>query len=213
MKINKIDALVGGLGLLSFTTLAVFVYPRLPETIPVHWNFKSEVDGWGPRWTIHLLSALPLAMYLLLRVVPRIDPRKEAYKKHEKPYAILSAAISLFLLPIVWISALAAMGLAIDVGILVRILVGALFIVIGNLLGKFRPNYFVGIRTPWTLADGEVWRKTHRRGAWVFIIMGAIMLLSLSVPHSAIAGGIAIASIIGGVVYLFLYSYLEFRKR
>ncbi len=118
MRIKKIDVLVVGLSVLSLIGLALAIYPRLPETIPVHWNYKSQVDGWGPRWTLLIMGALPLAIYLLMKGLPHIDPRKEAYKKHEKPYMIISALIALFVAPIAWIMGLADMGLAIDVGII-----------------------------------------------------------------------------------------------
>lgn len=213
MNLKKLDLLVILACAVSIAGLAVVVYPRLPETVPTHWNFRSEVDAYGPRWTILLMGLLPFAVFLLMKLAPRFDPRREAYERHAKPYAILTAVISLAFVPIAWIVALAALGVGIDVGILIRVVIGLLFIAIGNYLGTLRPNYFVGIRTPWTLADPEVWRRTHRRGALVFIAMGAVVLLSLALPHSALAGGLALASILLLVLYLFVYSYLEFRKR
>jgi len=159
-----------------------------------------------------IMGALPLAIYPLLKIVPRFDPRREAYEKHGKAYAILTTMLALAFIPISWIVALAALGADVPVDILVRIVIGTLFVVLGNFMGKFRPNYFVGIRTPWTLSDPEVWKKTHRHGAWVFIIMGLCMLASIMVPHSVVATIVVLASIIGGVIYLFAYSYLMWRK-
>jgi len=211
MKAKKLDLIVIGVCVASLAALAV-VYPRMPRTIPVHWNFKSEVDGWGPSWTILFMGALPLAIYLLLKIVPRLDPRKDAYEKHAKPYTILTTVLSLVFIPIAWIVAIAAFGIDFPVDVFVRIIIGVLFVVVGNFLGKFRPNYFVGIRTPWTLSDPEVWKKTHRHGAWVFIIMGLCMLASILLPHSAAAAIVVLVSIIGGVIYLFAYSYLVWRK-
>ena len=211
MKTKKSDLIVIGVSALSLAGIAA-IYPRFPETVPVHWNFASVPDSWGPRWTILLMGALPLAVYLLMKLGPRFDPRKEAFLRHAAAYSVLTAVISLCFVPITWIVALASLGIPVDVGVLVRIVIGVLFVVIGNFLGKFRPNYFVGIRTPWTLTDPEVWRKTHRRGGWTFVAMGAAMLASVAVPHSALAAALVFASILGGVAYLFIYSYLEYRK-
>jgi len=211
MKMAKVDIVVLAAGALSLAGLAALM-PSLPETIPTHWNFANEVDGWGPRWSILAMGALPLATWLLMKVAPLIDPRREAYARHKRAYTVIAAVLCFALLPVAWIVAAAALGYAIDVGLLVRIVVGALLIVLGNFMGKLKPNYFVGIRTPWTLADAEVWRRTHRRGAVVFIAMGASMLASIAIPHAAIAGLVGIGPVIAGVVYIFLYSYLEYRK-
>ncbi|HCM28690.1 MAG: hypothetical protein A2Z99_05515 [Treponema sp. GWB1_62_6] len=210
MKGKKTDLAVLAVCAASLAGLVV-VYGRLPENIPVHWNFRSEVDGWGPRWTIFLMGALPPAIFLMMKAAPRFDPRREAYVKHAKAYAILTAVLSMAFIPISWMVAIAGLGIALDIGILVRVVIGALFIAIGNYLGKLRPNYFIGVRTPWTLSDPEVWKKTHRRGAWVFVGMGACMLASLLVPHSAAGAALVLASIVGGVAYLFVYSYFEWK--
>jgi uncharacterized membrane protein len=211
MTFKKIDIIAIAAGGLSLAGLAL-ILPGLPETIPTHWNFRSEADGWGPRWTILAMGALPLAIWLLMKAAPLIDPRRESYARHEKAYGILTAAISAALLPIPWFVAAAAKGIDIDVGILVRLVVGALLLVLGNFLGKLKQTYFVGIRTPWTLADPEVWRKTHRRGGYVFVVMGACMLASIAIPDAAAAAVFGIGPVILGVAYLFLYSYLLYRK-
>lgn len=212
MKAKKHEIALMAACVASLAGLAA-IYGRLPEAIPVRWNFRSEVDGWGPRWNILLMGALPLAVFLIMKAAPRFDPRKEAYEKHARSYAILTAIMSLVFIPISWLVALAALGIALDVGIWIRLVIGLLFIAIGNYLGTLRPNFFIGIRTPWTISDPEVWKKTHRRGAWVFIGMGACMLASLLIPHSAAGAILVVASILGGVVYLLMYSWLQWKRR
>ncbi len=212
MKPKKADIAVLAVCAASLAGLAALL-PRLPEQIPTHWNFMNEPDAWGPRWTILAMGALPLAVWLLMKAAPRIDPRREAYARHRRAYSIITTAICLALAPIAWISAAAALGWAVDVGILIRILIGVLFVVLGNFMGKFKPNFFIGIRTPWTLSDPDVWRRTHRRGALVFVIMGVCMLASIAVPHAALAAIVGIGPVPAGVVYLFLNSYLDYRKK
>lgn len=110
-----------------------------------------------------------------------------------------------------WATIAAALGASLDIGVTVRVLMGALFIVLGNSLTQARPNYFFGIRTPWTLADDNVWRKTHRVGGYGFVIAGIVAIIS--VFTSGPAGFImTIGSIIAVTLYSALYSYLEFRK-
>lgn len=211
MRLKKTDFIVVGVGALSLAGLAA-LYGRLPVAIPTHWNLSGKVDGWGPRWSIFAEGALPLGIYLLMRLVPRIDPRAESYAQHARAYGILCAAISLGFTPIAWISAAAALGAEVDASALLRVVIGGMFAVIGNFLGKLRSNYFVGIRTPWTLADGEVWRRTHRRGGYVFVGAGLLAAATVLIPSPAVGSVIGFGAILGASAYVVLYSYLEFRK-
>ncbi|NLJ47173.1 MAG: DUF1648 domain-containing protein [Treponema sp.] len=182
-------------------------YFFLPDTIPMHWNFEGEVDSWGPRWSILILGCLPLGVALLMAWLPRIDPRRDAYEKHAKTYEILQVILVLVMTGLVWITVAAALGSTMDVSLAIRILIGILFIIMGNYLGRLKRNYFVGIKTPWALADDEVWRLTHRRGAVVFMIMGASFLLSLAFRPGWIVGAVTLVPTILGVSYVFLYSW------
>jgi len=190
----------------------IAAYPFLPATVPLHWDFAGRVDSWGPRWNMLWLGALPLATALLLRLLPRLDPRRASYERHARAYAIIGRLIVLALAAIAWVAILAALGLGLDVGVLVRLLLGLLFVGLGNFMGTLKPNYFVGIKTPWALADDEVWRLTHRRGALVFVALGALFILSLAIPAGRALEALVLASTLGGVAYLYLYSYLCWRR-
>ncbi|HOF86457.1 MAG TPA: SdpI family protein, partial [Treponemataceae bacterium] len=89
-----------------------------------------------------------------------------------RAYGIVITVISCMFIPLHWLIAAISLGVPVRMDIVIRLLVGAVFLVSGNYMSKFRHNYFCGIRTPWTLASESVWRKTHRRGAVVFIVMG-----------------------------------------
>lgn len=208
MKTSKFLLAVAILSLAG-TAVAYFF---LPETIPMHWNFEGEVDSWGPRWSILALGCLPLGVALLMAWLPRFDPRREAYAKHAKTYEILQVILVLMMTGLVWITVAAALGSTLDVSLAVRILIGALFIAMGNYLGRLKRNYFVGIKTPWALADDEVWRLTHRRGALVFVIMGASFLLSLAFRPGWIVGAVTLVPTILGVAYVFVYSWWVWKK-
>jgi uncharacterized membrane protein len=211
MHLKKRDLIAMGTTVLSLAGLAA-LYRKLPASIPTHWNLSGRVDGWSPRWSIFAQGALPLGLYLLMRLIPRIDPRSESHAQHERAYGVLSLTVSLGFIPIAWISAAAALGADIDSGALVRVAIGVMFAVIGNFLGKLRSNYFIGIRTPWTLADDEVWRKTHRRGGAVFVAAGLLTAATAFVPSPVAGSLIGFGAILGASAYVTLYSYLEFRK-
>ncbi len=208
MKTSKFLVTASILSLIG--TAAAYFY--LPDTIPLHWDFEGRVDNWGPRWSILALGCLPLGVALLMAWLPRIDPRREAYTKHAKTYEILQVVLVLVMTGLVWITVAAALGSTMDVSLAVRILIGVLFIVMGNYLGRLKRNYFVGIKTPWALADDEVWRRTHRRGALVFMIMGASFLLSLAFRPGWIVGVVTLAPTLLGVSYVFVYSWRVWKE-
>ena len=196
--------------ILSFLGVSSF-YPFLPDTIPIHWNASGEIDGWGGKWNIFIFGALPLFNILLFKVLPKIDPKKESYEKHQKAYEWMQWITAIVFIGLSWLMLSFSMGVEFDMGIVIRLILGVMFILLGNFMGQLRQNYFVGIKTPWTLADKDVWRKTHRRGSVVFAIMGLTMIASILLPPGYLVV-VVLTTSIGGVIYLFLYSYLEFRK-
>lgn len=206
----KIKPVVLALLILSFAGV-VWVYPSLPAQVPTHWGLSGEVTDYSARSTLLLLGLLPIAIYLMMAILPKMDPKREAYRMHRKAYEITRTAVSLLLAAMVWISILVAKGVSLDVGLLVSMATGLLFILMGNYMGQIRHNYFFGIRTPWTLANETVWRKTHRLGGYCFILMGlGIILVNLmraSAPAWALPGLIAL-----GVLVPFAYSYFIYKR-
>jgi uncharacterized membrane protein len=207
----KTDGKLLALSLVSLVGTAV-AYPFLPEAIPLHWNAMGDIDSWGPRLNVFWMGALPLLILALLHYLPALDPRRDSYAKHEKAYGAFKAITVLFLVAVAWIDVAVSLGARLDVSALVRLGTGILFIVLGNYLGQIRPNYFVGIRTPWTLANGEVWRRTHRRGGYVFIAMGLVFIASLALPTGSILVAVDFGAVFAGIAYLVAYSYVEFRR-
>ncbi|MFQ3620430.1 MAG: SdpI family protein [Spirochaetales bacterium] len=188
------------------------IFPLLPSSIPLHWNWEGKVDRLGSRWHILWIAAAPLFLYLLMGILPTLDPKSQSYQKHARAYRVFRGLLTLVFIGFGWIPVAAALGARIDVGILVRVIIGILFLGLGNYMGQLRHNYFVGIRTPWTLADERVWQKTHRRGSWVFVMMGIVFLGSLGVPSKVAGIGIAMVSVLLGVGYLVGYSFWLFRQ-
>ncbi|SEO65689.1 Uncharacterized membrane protein [Amphibacillus marinus] len=156
----------------------VVAYPQLPDQVPMQWGIDGTVNWTAPK-LIGLLSqvGLYLFMYLTLEFAPRVDPTKSSTQQNLKAYQVIKVATLLLLFIVNLFIVLKGMGLALDIEIIVPIIVGLLFIIIGNYTQSVKQNYFMGIRTPWTLASQTVWRKTHRLGSRLFIMTGMIFIL------------------------------------
>ena len=164
---------------------AVYFYNNLPERVAMHWNFAGVVDGYGSGQAQAVaLPMVAIGMYLLFLLLPYLDPKKERYEQFSKVYHIFKAIILALLAVIYFIIGLNGLGYNLPVGIIIPGLIGLLFIIIGNYLGKIKPNWFMGIRTPWTLSSEEVWNKTHRFGGKMFILAGLLMMAETIMPNS-----------------------------
>ena len=194
-----------------FVAAAAF-WSSAPERIPVHWNIAGNVDRYGGRFEgLLFLPLLTLGLYLLLLLLPRLDPRGANYEKFRGAYSTIRVAVTALVASVYGLILLWIRGVEIDVSLAVPILVGALFVVLGNVMGKIRPNWFVGIRTPWTLSSRLSWTKSHRLGGWMFVAMG-LALMASGVVGSGLAVGAALAFIAGCLVCLVVYSYLVWRN-
>lgn len=190
----------------------ILVYERLPEIIPTHWNFAGEADGFGPKATfVWLFPGIAIAMLILFWVLPKIDPKKDKYKKFAEVWEIMQAVIVGYFAYMYFVSMYAAMVAEVNVSAFVLVGVGVLFLIMGNYMGKVRQNYFVGIKTPWTIENEDVWNKTHRLGGWCFVIAALIFILQgLTGFISIWLFGLAI--VIAALVPI-IYSYVIFPRK
>lgn len=161
--------------------IALFLYPQLPAKIPSHWGINGNIDGYSSKpFAVWFFPFLNLGIYFLLILVPRIDPRRENYSRFGGAYRIIRIFLTVFLSGLYFVTILVGLGYAIKVDLLIKLSVALMFLVLGNIMGKFQHNYFVGIKTPWTLASEEVWRKTHRLSGKLWVGTGAVcFILSL----------------------------------
>lgn len=169
-----------GLFLAAFAVAAsVWAYPRLPETVTVHWNFRGVPDGYAPRfWAALLGPVLVLVLTGAFAVLPRLDPRRENYAKFLPSYWMLANAVIAFGAFAHLLIIAHALGYAVQIDRLVPAGIGVLFVFLGNYLTRVQPNWLMGIRTPWTLSSDAVWRKTHRTGGWLFVAGGVVIALA-----------------------------------
>lgn len=191
---------------------SLIAYTGLPERVPVHWNISGEVDRYGSRFAVLVLVPLTmLFMWGLLRFLPRIDPLRANYARFAGTYEIIIDSVMAMMLVIHLAVLLGASGAPDSVTLVVRAAVGAMFIVMGNVMPRTRQNWFVGVRTPWTLASERVWERTHRLAGYLFVALGVVVILTIPLaPQIGIpilAAGVAAVAAASVV-----YSYLEWRK-
>ncbi|HQE65642.1 MAG TPA: SdpI family protein [Bacillota bacterium] len=190
---------------------SIYFYPQLPDKIPTHWNFKGEIDGYSGKLSgAFLMPVMNTIMYGLFIFMPAIDPKKENYKLFESTYIYFRYLFHIFFLGIHGLIIAAALGYNVDTGRLVTLAVSLLLMLMGNVMGRLKHNYFVGIKTPWTLADEEVWRKTHRLGA-ILWTAGGLMGVIMSLLRQSM-GWVFIAVIAVMTFIPIVYSYLIFSK-
>ncbi|MBI2401987.1 MAG: SdpI family protein [Gemmatimonadetes bacterium] len=191
---------------------SAWAYPRLPPRVAIHWSLSGQPDGYGSKLLAAvLLPLMILAMRGLLSVLPRIDPKGENYPKFASTYWLIFNGVIVFF-GVIHLAVLAyGLGAPVRMDRVVAAGVGVLLIVIGNYITRVEPNWFIGIRTPWTLSSDRVWRRTHRVGGWILVTGGALVVLSLFVPAGA-ALPILIATIALVAVVPVVLSYLWWRR-
>jgi uncharacterized membrane protein len=191
----------------------LLLYPRLPDLVPAHWNIRGEVDNYFNRfWGAFALPLMTGGIYLLLLFVPYLDPKRENYPRFAKAYQMVRLGMVLFMGIIYASTLVVALGGPADlVARIVPLAVGLLFILIGNYLPQARHNYFFGVRTPWTLANEEVWRRTHRFSGYAFILGGIAFIIAAFLPPP-VNFILAMACILIAVSSTIVYSYLAFRR-
>jgi uncharacterized membrane protein len=193
----------------AFTLLA---WPRLPETMATHWNLRGEPDRYGSRLMgAFMIPASTLLLWLLLLAIPHIDPRRANIEKFRDTYETLVIAVVAILVLLHVAVVGAALGWPIAISRLAPFAVGALLVVLGNLLPRFRSNFFMGIRTPWTLSSDTVWMKTHRVGGYLIVGAGLLLIASAFV-RSAAFSYVAIGGTIAAALATLIYSYIAWRS-
>ncbi|MCB0464079.1 MAG: SdpI family protein [Aequorivita sp.] len=197
--------------LLPFIYL-VYVWNELPNKVPMHWNIKGEIDRYGDKSEMIIIPfILPLFVYLIFLVVPKIDPKNKLNKMGGKLQAIkflLTTFMSIFALFIIY----TAKNQSFSNPNYIVLLIGVLFIILGNYFKTIKPNYFIGIRTPWTLENETIWKATHKLGGKIWFVGGTlIVVFSLILDKSL---NFMIFMIITGLITIIpiVHSYLMYKK-
>jgi len=176
MKIKK-DYWLLFLSLAGWLAILLLL-PEMPDSVPMHWNINGDVDRWGSKINMLWLGLLPAGIWALMTWIPKIDPKKANYEKFGSSYRIMRAVIVLFMIAVNWLTVIKVLYDSTNIVLFIKIFLGMLFTALGNLLIRIRPNWFTGIKTPWTLADPVIWKKTHRLGGYLMFFSGILFILS-----------------------------------
>lgn len=210
IKNNKGKAIVSTLILLLPMLAGLVLWNHLPERMPIHWNAAGELDGWaGKPFAVLALPGFLLGLHWFCLIYTSLDPKA----KNQSPKAL---GIIFWICPVisVLINAMmyaAALGISVSVPMLVTLMSGLLFIVIGNYLPKCTSNYTIGIKIMWTLDSEANWNATHRFAGKVWVVGGLLVMLCAFLPSNVMFWTMLAASLTLGIAPI-AYSYLYYRK-
>jgi uncharacterized membrane protein len=203
-----------GILLLFMACLSAWAWNKIPDAahLPVHWGLNGPDRYAGKFEGLLILPLLGAVFPILYIVAPLIDPRKFNLEKSRKAFSISLLSAVVFIAIIHSFMIAGALGRTQNVSLVMPVLVGLLFMVLGNYMGKIKSNFFLGFRTPWTLSSDLSWNKTHRLAGWIFVLFGlclaaAAFSTNTMLLSSVFAGGLAAALVIPTV-----YSYAIWKR-
>lgn len=213
MKNKKAILVMWLLALLPFVLVAL-AWPHLPERVPTHWGLDGEINGWSSPAALWGLCAIGPALALLLQFLPKVDPKKRNYEKFQGWYDWFAALMPLILAVVMAMTLSESLWPGrVNVSRAVCVLLGVLFLVIGNMMGKVKSNWFMGVRTPWALSDGDVWNKTQRLGGWVLFLSGLLLLVLTFLVPPKVVFFLFFAVLLGGLALTYFMSWKWFRDK
>ena len=198
--------------LIPFVFLA-YIWNDLPQKVPIHWNINGEIDRFGNKLELILIPLLfPLMTYLIFLVVPKIDPKQQINKFGSKKYQNLKTLIIVFMSILAVLMIYMAKNQSFANVNLIVLPVGVLYIILGNYFKTIKANYFIGIRTPWTLENETVWKETHKLGGKLWFAGGLVIVMS-SLLFENKANHVVFMMVTGIIIIIpIVYSYLKFKK-
>lgn len=188
------------------------VYGRLPDQMASHWNAANQVDGYISRfWGAFLMPVISMGMLLLFLIIPQIDPLKANIAKFRGYFNAFIALMVGFMVYMHVLTILWNLGYnRFNMGTAMLPALGLIFIFAGIMMRQAKRNFFIGIRTPWTLSSDHVWDETHRLGSILFIASGVLALLGVFFPDYAI--WFILVPVLGSTLFLLVYSYILYQR-
>ena len=207
----KTSMIIGLVAVIILFAVTAYLYPSLPDPMPSHWNATGEVDGYMAKpWGAYLLPLSAFGTWLLFLVVVLFSPQGFRLDKFMPVVGILQLATTGFMIAISVLVLLAAKGYPIDMNMVIGPAIGIMLIITGNYMSKLRKNFFMGIKTPWTLASDEVWDRTHRLGGKTFMAGGFLCLFQPLVSKPWYMITVILIAALTPVAYSFIiYKNLE----
>ncbi len=191
--------------------LSVVTYDAMPDLITTHWNAAGEPDGHMEKvYAAMIMPVISVMLYALFVAVPRIDPLKANIRKFKVHYDRFIILMLGFFLYMNVITTALNLGVQLNIGMLMMPAMGVLFYFIGTLLNHVKRNWFIGIRTPWTMSSDVVWKKTHMFGAKMFKAIGMLAFLGIALPEVGLVLVVVMALVAAAATVA--YSYAAYRK-
>lgn len=210
---TRTTAILALIFIAAATLSGILFWNRLPDPMASHWGINDQVNGTMPKiWGVFLMPIMSIGLLVLFIVIPSIDPLKANIAKFRNIFNLFILFTMLFLLYVYSLSLawnLGFTGFKMSLSLLPAI--GLLFILVGFMLRKAKRNFFVGIRTPWTLSSDKVWDETHRVGSVLFVLSGILALIGCLFGDLNAFWFIFIP-LITSTIFLVLYSYVLYRQ-
>ncbi len=203
--------IASGVIVAAMLLISGYLWGQIPagEEVCVHWNAAGVCDDYGSKFMgIFLLPLVTIGVAILFGVIRKIDPRSANLDQSHKAFGAVWLGTMVFMLVIHIFVMLQLLNSNVNFGVFIPAVVGALFVIIGNYMGKVRSNFFFGIRTPWTLSSEVAWNKTHRLGGRLMVLLGLAMIAGTIVfSNPAWVYYIVVGGSLGLVAFTYAYSY------
>ena len=208
---NKTSAIVSFSLIAIAFLVGVILYAQLPDPMPAHWNAAGEIDGYMSKfWGIFLMPVITIALVLLFLVIPNIDPLKANIAKFRGAFNWFIVAFVAYMLFIYALTLAAALGVQFNMTVMLLPVVGLLFIGVGFMMRQAKRNFFIGIRTPWTLSSETVWDETHKLGSKLFMLGGIVAIVCAFLGENGI--WLMLAAMLAAAFVPIVYSYILWRR-
>jgi uncharacterized membrane protein len=197
--------------LLVSIVIGLVIYPQLPQQVASHWNLQGVPDDTMSRfWGVAIFPLVMLGTSLIFLAFPQVDPLRRNIELFRRTYNLVILVFNLYFFYIYILTLVWNLGYSYDFSLALIPAMTVLFYFLGVLLEKSRRNWFIGIRTPWTLSSDQVWEKTHQRGAILFKIAAGLCLFSLFFPSQFF--WFLLIPMLGVAFYLVIYSYIVYKR-
>lgn len=199
--------------LVGATLAGLLLWGQLPDQMASHWNVHDQVDGYMPKiWGVFMLPLITLAMLVLFLVIPAVDPLKANIAKFRESFNLFIVLMVAFMVYIHGLTLAWSLGYtSFKMSGAMLPAIGLLFVFIGFMMRQAKRNFFIGIRTPWTLSSDTVWNETHRVGALLFMISGALAFVG-GFFGGTTAFWLMFIPIIASTIFLLIYSYVLYQR-
>ncbi|HET9951620.1 MAG TPA: SdpI family protein [Candidatus Eisenbacteria bacterium] len=211
MKITLKSELPAIVCFAAMAAMLALAWPSAPERIPVHWNLRGDIDRYGTRFEgLALVPIIGVAIYLIFRFLPLADPRRANYARFATAYDVTRHGALVLMAVIQGLTIAIVRGADVDMALAISSLVGVFFVVVGALMPTLRPNWFFGIRTPWTLSSDLAWTRAHRVAGRVFVAAG-LAIAAAGWIRTAASLVVVVAILVVGLLGATWVSYVTWR--